>query len=108
MKPGDSVDKPTAAYEYALNFDAGEGIRLNWVEARQRERAGGDSLDSRTFFDGLGRKIMTRSEGESLDRVVVTDTVQLNARQFVRQEYLPYFESGTPGLQGAVARGRVH
>ena len=52
VKPGDSVDKPTEAYEYVLNFDAGDGSRVNWVETRRREQAGGGTVDSRLFYDG--------------------------------------------------------
>lgn len=95
VKPGDSADKPTEAYRYVLDFDAGDGIRVNWTETRRREQAGGGTLDSRRFYDGLGRKIMTREEDEVPGRVVVTDTVQFNARRMPWRRYLPYFEIGT-------------
>ena len=95
VKPGDSIGKPTEAYQYVLDFDAGEGIRVNWVETRRRERAGGGTLDSRLFYDGLGRKIMMRQEDEIPGRVVVTDTVQFNARRMPWRRHLPYFEVGT-------------
>lgn len=95
VKPGDSVERPTESYDYVLDHDAGDGIRVNWVETRKREQAGGGTLDSRSFFDGLGRKIMTREEDETPGRVVVTGTVQFNARSLPRRQYLPYFEDGT-------------
>ena len=95
VKPGDSISKPTESYEYVLDHDAGDGIRVNWVETRKREWADGGTLDSRSFFDGLGRKIMTREEGETPGRVVVTGTVQFNARSLPWRQYLPYFEEGT-------------
>lgn len=95
VKPGDSVGEPTEAYEYALNVDAGDGSRMNWVETRRREQAGDGTLDSRAFYDGLGRKIMTRAEDETPGRVVVTDTVRFNARRMPWRRYLPYSEIGT-------------
>ena len=95
VKPGDSVGKPTESYDYVLDHCAGDGIRVNWVETRKREQAGGGTLDSRIFYDGLGRKIMTREEDETPGRVVVTGTVQFNARSLPWRQYLPYFEEGT-------------
>ena len=95
VKPGDSVAKPTEAYDYVLDIDAGGGVRVNWAETRRREQAGGGTLDSRIFYDGLGRKIMTREEDESPGRVVVTSAVQFNARGLLWRQYLPYFETGT-------------
>ena len=95
VKPGDSVDKPTEEYEYVLNFDVGGGARVNWVETRRREQADGGTVDSRRFHDGLGRKIMTRSEDEEPGRVVVTDAVQFNGRRLPWRQYLPHAEAGT-------------
>ena len=95
VKPGDSVDKPTEAYEYVLNFDTGSGARVNWVETRRREQADGGTVDSRRFHDGLGRKIMTREEAEAPGRVIVTDAVRFNGRRLPWRQYLPYAEPGT-------------
>ena len=95
VKPGDSVGEPTEAYEYVLNFDTGDGSRVSWVETRRREQAGGGTVDSRAFYDGLGRKIMARAEDETPGRIVVTDTVQFNARRLPWRQYLPYIEIGT-------------
>ncbi|MGE4069846.1 MAG: SpvB/TcaC N-terminal domain-containing protein [Lysobacterales bacterium] len=95
IKPGDSPDFPTTEYSYILAHSLGGGALINWVETRQRETTGGGTLDSRSFFDGLGRKVMTRAEGEDLGQIVVSDTVQFNARQEAWKKYLPYFETGT-------------
>jgi len=67
-------------------------LLLNWVESRKREENNGGTVDSRSFFDGMGRKIMTRAEGEWPGQIVVTDTVKFNARQQPWKNYLPYFE----------------
>ncbi len=95
-----SITKPpdtshTLEYDYVLAHDLGNGKIVNWVETRQRDGSSDEFLHSRTFHDGLGRKIMTRSEGENPGQVVVTDTLQFNARQQPRKKYLPYFETGT-------------
>ena len=50
-------------------------------------------MDSRQFFDGLGRKVMTRAEGETPGQIVVSDTVQFNAQKTPWRQYLPYFET---------------
>ncbi len=95
VKPLDSAVAPTVEYDYVLAHDLGGGALINWVETRQREAAGGGTVDSRTFYDGLGRKVMTRAEGEDPGQVVVSDTVQFNARQQPWKKYLPYFELGS-------------
>lgn len=95
VKPGDSLAFPTVEYSYILAHDVGGGALINWVETRQRETAGGGTVDSRSFYDGLGRKVMTRAEGEDPGQIVVSDTVQFNARQKEWKKYLPYFENGT-------------
>jgi RHS repeat-associated protein len=95
VKPGDSEAVPTASFSYVLGQDLGGGRILNWVESRLRETAGGGTVDSRKFYDGFGRVIMNRAEGEFPGQVVVTDTVQFNNRKRNWKKYLPYFESGT-------------
>ncbi|MCK5359538.1 MAG: hypothetical protein KAJ95_02875, partial [Gammaproteobacteria bacterium] len=100
-KPLDS--KPTQEYNYILAQDIGNGKTINYVETRQRESNGGDTIDSRKFFDGLGRHVMTRSEGEQAGQVVVSDTVQFNARKTAHKKYLPYFENIDTGQQGLLA-----
>lgn len=98
VKPGDAADSPTVSYGYVLNQNVGGGRTVNWVDTRQRESAGGGTVDARSFFDGLGRKIMTRAEGESAGQIVVSDTVQFNARKMPVRKYLPYFDSGGLGF----------
>ncbi len=95
-----SITKPpdtghTVEYDYVLAHKLTDGRRINWVETRQQEKDGGGTVDSRTFYDGLGRKIMTRAEGEEPGQIVVTDTAQFNARRQAWKTYLPYFETGT-------------
>ncbi|MFH1148210.1 MAG: SpvB/TcaC N-terminal domain-containing protein [Pseudomonadota bacterium] len=95
-----SVTKPpdldhTVEYDYMLAQSLSGGKMINWVETRQRDSSAGDEfLHSRTFYDGLGRKIMTRGEGEDPGQIVVTDTVRFNARKKPWKKYPPYFEAG--------------
>lgn len=86
----------TIEYDYILAQPYTNNRTLNWVESRQLDHSAGDGyLHSRTFSDGLGRTIMTRSEGEEANQVVVTGTVQFNKRKQPSKNYLPYFETGT-------------
>ena len=94
IKPPDTAH--TTEYDYVLAHELGDGNVINWVETRQRDDSTGDGyLRSRIFYDGMGRKIMTRSEGEEPGQIVVSDTVQFNARKQPWKKYLPYFETGT-------------
>lgn len=86
----------TIEYDYVLAQPYSNNRTLNWIETRRLDHSEGDGyLHSRTFSDGLGRPIMTRSEGEEINQVVVTGTVQFNKRKQPRKNYLPYFETGT-------------
>jgi RHS repeat-associated protein len=94
MKPPDI--EPTVEYDYVLAHELGDGRIVNWVEIRQKDGSEGDGfLHTRTFSDGLGRAIMTRSEGETPGQIVVKDMVIYNARNKPWKEYLAYFETGT-------------
>lgn len=95
IKPGDTLTAPTESYDYRLGIGISGGRTINWIETRQRETAGGGTVDSRMFFDGLSRKIMRRAEGEDAGQIVVTDTVVFNDRRTEWKTYLPYFETGT-------------
>lgn len=99
-----SITKPldtqtSVEYDYVLAHPIGNGQTINWVETRQRESVNGGTVDSRKFYDGLSRLVMTRSEGETAGQIVVSDTVQFNARKTAAKNYLPYFETGTLDYQ---------
>ncbi|MDP5208573.1 toxin TcdB middle/N-terminal domain-containing protein [Microbulbifer sp. 2205BS26-8] len=93
VKPGDSLSAPTLAYEYQLARPIGNGL-ISWVETRQREDVGGGTIDSRHFYDGLGRTLMVRSEGEQPGQVVVSEHHRYDARGQVSRTALPYFAEG--------------
>jgi len=94
IKPPDKEN--SIEYEYILAHKTNTGKIINWIETRQKDESEGDGFyKSRTYFDGFGRNIMTRSEGEKTGQVVVKDTSKYNARQKTWKKYLPYFEPGT-------------
>ena len=93
-KPGDTAAFLTELYAYQLGISVATNRTLNFIEAKKRETVGGGTVDSRLFFDGLGRKVMVRAEGETPEQTVVSDTVIYNNRRAVWKKYLPYFDSG--------------
>jgi len=92
VKPGDSIDQPTVSYDYAINQSVDGGI-INWVDTKQRETMGGGTLDSRTFYDGLGRTLLTKAEGVHSGQVIVGNQAQFNTRGRAFKSYLPYYSS---------------
>lgn len=98
VKPGDSSKYPTTEIEYILRNKVKKDHYINWIETRKRESADKEgTLDSRTYFDSLGRKFMTRSEGEEPNQVVVEDVIQFNKRKLPWKKSLPYFDNGIDG-----------
>ncbi|WP_179293933.1 LamG-like jellyroll fold domain-containing protein [Candidatus Methanoperedens nitratireducens] len=53
------------------------------------------SVDSYSYFDGLGRLIQTRKEAEDANNFSVKDLVY-NNRGLLQKESLPYFSTGIP------------
>ncbi|MFN8445750.1 MAG: toxin TcdB middle/N-terminal domain-containing protein [Caldilineaceae bacterium] len=88
VRPGDSLAKPTQQFRYEI------GSPRSAIYTEQRERSGEDGVvTSVVYFDGLGRKLQTRSEATQ-GQVVVTEASLFNARQSVRDQFQPYFDTG--------------
>lgn len=88
VHPGDTLALPTQQFRYEI------GSPRSAIISEQREQSGADQFYTTViYFDGLGRKLQTRSEAEN-GQVVVTEAVTFNARQMVAAEYLPYYDSG--------------
>lgn len=127
VRPGDTPAFPTAEYEYALaarvplplgaalgQENQPEGV-VNYVETRLLDRTPNTAaskrdhyLIARQFVDGLGRKLMTRSEaepapGSSAPRVAVTDAVLFNARQQPGRVLNPFFTVRNGSLEDLLA-----
>ncbi len=88
VRPGDTLAKPTQQFRYEI------GSPASAIYSEQRERSGEDGVvTSVVYFDGLGRKLQTRSEAED-GQVIVTEATLFNARQSVRNQFQPYVDSG--------------
>ncbi len=61
IAPGDSSAFPTRRFEYQLN-PADDGVSA--VVTRERETAGGGTIDSFSYVDALGRPLGTKEEGD--------------------------------------------
>ncbi len=95
-KPYDTTNLPTAAFTYLLQAPDGSGQMINYIETDLREVAGQPgTFSSRAFFDGMGRKMMTRTQSETNGVVVVNDATLFNQRRSIWRSFLPYFETGT-------------
>jgi RHS repeat-associated protein len=92
VKPPDTSGYPTVEYDYDLAVPVSSGGVVNYVETRQLDTdptSGGDHLShyhiSRQFIDGLGRKLMTKTEAEpatnsGAPRVVISEATLYNTR----------------------------
>jgi YD repeat-containing protein len=95
-KPYDTTNLPTAAFTYLLQSPAASGQTINYIETDLRQVAGqSGTFVLRSFFDGMGRKLMTRTQSETNGLVVVNDAMLFNQRRSVWRSFLPYFETGT-------------
>jgi len=112
IKPGDTDQRPTVSYTYHLDSP------VSYLETNQRQRSGADdTIDSRDYVDGLGRKLQTKLRAEG-GRYVVQQAATFDARMRVKESYLPYFaaestfeyvpvETGAPKITSAYdATGR--
>ena len=85
VKPGDSAALPTQTFEYRL------ADPVSAIVTRSREQPGQPGTsDSLSWFDGLGRKLQTRSEGAQGDWVVGEAAV-FNQRRGIARQWLPHF-----------------
>lgn len=87
VKPGDTLAQPTEQYTYVV------GSPRTLVKTAKRVRSGTDEiLTSVTYFDGLGRKLQTRSDAGD-GKIVVTEATTFDAKQGERDKFLPYFSN---------------
>ncbi|MBW7864420.1 MAG: VCBS repeat-containing protein [Candidatus Hydrogenedentes bacterium] len=108
MRPGDTEDYPSLAYQYVQGAAHGDGV-VNYVETRLLDRVPGSEKNagdhyfiSREYMDGMGRPLMKREEADpdpdtGAPRVAVSGAAGFNARAGVAFELSPYFESGAAG-----------
>jgi RHS repeat-associated protein len=119
IRPGDSDDFPTAEYSYALAVPYFGTNLINYVESRSLDKTNrnlGSKRDSyliaRDFVDGLGRKVLSKTEAEAAEaggprRVVVKGAVLFNARQKPAAALNPYFSTLGGSLDDQLAFERI-
>jgi RHS repeat-associated protein len=89
VKPGDTLEYPTVTYLYTFGSPSS-------VETRLREVSGGEgTFNQITYYDGLGRLIQTKEEGES-SQFIVRSSIIYNGRMLAKESYLPYFSEANP------------
>ena len=117
VKPYDTPAYPTVEYNYALAVPTADGGLVNFVETLQLDQPLGSAgvsqrnyyFISRQFVDGLGRKLMTKTEaepaaGSATPRVVISGAVQFNAREKPAHTLNPCFSlQGAATLDGLLA-----
>jgi RHS repeat-associated protein len=115
IRPGDTDDFPTAEYSYVLAVPYFGTNLINYVESRLLDKTNrnlGSKRESyliaRDFVDGLGRKLMSKSEAEAAEaggppRVVVKGAVLFNARQKPATVLNPYFSTLAGSLDDQLA-----
>ena len=87
IKPGDSSEYPTQQFSYLL------ASPVSYIQTSSREESGKlGTFDTLIYFDGLGRKLQTRSEAEA-GQWVVTEAVSFNPRKGIQRQWLPYFDT---------------
>lgn len=82
--PPDTAAAPTTVTGYSVT-----GTAPSATITSKRESAGGGTLDSVTYLDGLGRTIQTKSEAESAGQWITVDTTY-NNRGLVETVSVPY------------------
>lgn len=105
IQPGDSDQFPTVQFKYAQAVPYGTGGLIGWTEAWKLDRVPGSipgALDQayyhveRTYFDGLGRTVLQKTEAEpdpetGKARFIAHGAVLFHARGGPKDSLHPYF-----------------
>ncbi|MBK9233071.1 MAG: RHS repeat protein [Anaerolineae bacterium] len=91
IKPGDDATNPTLRFGYT--HYAGPGSPY-WVKQEQKE-SGSNYLESRTFYDGMGRVVQTQAEAASSSQSILVNT-QYQPLGVLRTS-VPYTVTGSLG-----------
>lgn len=98
--PGDSLSLPTQQFTYTLASPVS-----SIVSARREQSGTSNTLLKIAYYDGLGRQLQIRSEGEN-NAVVVQEATTFNMRQGKAVQFLPFFDDTfdySPPLSGQSA-----
>jgi RHS repeat-associated protein len=97
VKPGDSSSVPTLQAFYS-NYDSASGQPYRYV-VYQREVAGNAATRAtRSFYDGMGRKIQTKIESQTDAQSIVTDTRFDGLGNPIAQSQPRYVNETTPAI----------
>ncbi|MBL7130493.1 MAG: VCBS repeat-containing protein [Candidatus Omnitrophica bacterium] len=88
ISPLDSVEYPTSSIEYHL-----ETLPIKIISHQRQISGSPDTLDTLSFYDGLGRLIQTKSESEQANKFVVSGQTEYNSRGLPYKKYLPFFDT---------------
>jgi len=91
--PGDTLALPTVSYQYVLNA----GGPTHHIVQKSRIVSGqAATMDSYTYFDGLGRTRQTKAPATT-GKQMVSGMTALNARGLTSKSYLPYIAPFSAG-----------
>ncbi len=90
IAPGDSEAYPSIEYEYHIDNP------ISWTETRAREEYGQPgTLDSRTYYNGLGTPLQSKVECENAPdgstRYIISGLALFSRRGLARRTFLPDF-----------------
>ena len=88
ISPLDSMDLPAESYYYDLS-----NVPVSITIYRREVSGQSGTLDSISFYDGLGRLIETKTESEVAGQYIISDQVEFNTRGLPYKKYLPYFDT---------------
>lgn len=86
VSPLDSISFPTSSVEYAF---LNNGVKIT---THQREKHGQpETLDSTSFYDGMGRLIQSKSESGHQGEFTVSGQTEYNSRGLPIKKHAPFF-----------------
>src|SRR5262249_62352250 len=111
VRPYDTPAYPTVEYAYALAVPAGTNGLVNYLETRRRDTSDVRNpksemyFVSRQFVDGLGRKLMAKTEaepapGSGTPRIILSEATLFNVRQKPAYVLNPCFSLSGGGTLG--------
>ena len=102
IRPDDTASNPTARISYTNYTGSSSPF---WIKEERRDNASKDGsgnpipatyLETRTFYDGLGRVVQTQAEAASASQSILADT-QYNPLGLAMAQVTPYSYTGALG-----------
>ncbi len=86
--PNDTPDLPTTSVEYNLNT-----LPINIITHSRVNHNQSPTLDTISFYDGLGRGLQSKTPSEVTGQYVVNGQTEYNSRGLPIKKYLPFFST---------------